>query len=181
MKKLFLSPHDDDHALFGAFTCLREKPIVLVVTDSWIQPNRGEKNCDAATRARETAASCRILGCDMERLYIRDDQITEGILESKLQAYRDYNVIFAPALQGGNPHHDMVSRTAHRVFHDKKVYHYTTYTKTDLWTTGSIEIVPTPEELEIKQRALACYESQINLPSTRPHFEAVQDKSEWFV
>ena len=51
MKRLFLAPHDDDQILFGAFTCIRLKPDILVVTDSYIQPNRGETGCSAEERA----------------------------------------------------------------------------------------------------------------------------------
>jgi len=32
--KLLLSPHNDDECLFAAYTLMREKPLVIVVTDS---------------------------------------------------------------------------------------------------------------------------------------------------
>jgi hypothetical protein len=50
--KVFLSPHHDDETLFGAFTLLRERPLVVIVTDSYVQFNRGDgiTNDDAGPR-----------------------------------------------------------------------------------------------------------------------------------
>jgi glycosyltransferase involved in cell wall biosynthesis/LmbE family N-acetylglucosaminyl deacetylase len=179
VRKLFISPHDDDHALFGAFTCMRKKPVVCVVTDSFVQPNRGEVGCDAATRARETAEACKVLGVEVARLGIRDDALNEEILRYKFKGTNGFDVIYAPAIhEGGNPQHNMIGKIAKEVF-GKKVVFYTTYSRTNLYEVGTEEVVPTIEELVLKEKALACYKSQINLPSTRPHFEAVRGKSEW--
>lgn len=180
-RSLFISPHDDDHALFGAFTCMRKKPVICVVTDSYIQPNRGEKGCDAETRARETAASAAILGCEVARLGIRDDALNEAILRYKFQRTKGFDVIYVPAIiENGNPQHNMIGKIAKEIFGDKCKF-YTTYSRTDLWYKGTEEVVPTKEELVLKEKSLACFPSQINLPATRPHFEAVLGKSEWFV
>ncbi len=141
MKKLFLSPHDDDAVLFGAFTI-------------------------------------KMLECDEGRLMLRDDDVVEYEIDLRLANYADYDVVYAPALQGGNKHHDMVCRAAERVF-GNKVIHYTTYTRTELWTEGELEVKPTEEELELKNKALECYQSQLKLPSTAPHFDAVLGRSEW--
>jgi hypothetical protein len=72
----------------------------------------------------------------------------------------------------------MVARAAVQVFGDK-VRQYTTYTRTELYTRGRVEIVPTAEELDLKNRALECYVSQLRI--NRPHFDAVRGKSEWLV
>lgn len=180
LKKLFLAPHDDDAILFGAFTCMREKPLVLTVLDSYIQPNRGEVGCDAETRAKETEKALEVLGCEGSRLFIRDDTVDEQSIELMLNFswYKEFDIVYAPAFQGGNKHHDMVCRVAEKVFGDK-VIHYTTYTRSELWTEGALEVKPTEEELELKNKALECYQSQLKLPSTQPHFDAVLGKSEW--
>jgi hypothetical protein len=157
---------------------MREKPLVLTVLDSYIQPNRGEIGCDAVTRAKETEEALKVLGCEGARLGFRDDSIDEELIGNRLWGYVDYDVIYVPALQGGNPHHDMVSRVATIVFGDKVIY-YPTYTKSELWTEGETEVVPTEAELALKEAALACYVSQITLPATKPHFDAVWGKSEW--
>lgn len=172
--KYLISPHDDDHALFTAFTCLREKPTVVVVLDSYVQPNRGETGCSAEERAEETRQSCEILGCPVIRLGLRDDNVTEEQIEGALKKLPDVDVIYAPALQGGNVHHDMVYRVATKLF--KPIY-YTTYTKTELHTVGDIEVKPTEEENALKIKSLECYQSQIRI--NKPHFDAVVYKSEW--
>lgn len=180
MKSIFLAPHNDDEALFGSFTIIREKPLVVIITDSWIQPNRGEKGCDAETRWNETKKAMEILGAPVIRLGIKDYELDFhqlcGFLANSLSGF---DKIYAPALQGGNPHHDIVHRACKTVFGDK-VIEYTTYSPTELYTTGNTEVKPTPEEVELKEKALDCYVSQINLRSTAPHFEAVRGgKSEW--
>ncbi len=178
-RRLFLAPHDDDHALFGAFTIMRKKPIVCVVTDSYIQSNRGEKGCDAETRAAETKASCAILGCELVRLGIRDDALNEDILRYKFKRTHGFDTVYAPAIYPeGNPQHNMIGKIAKEVFGDKVVF-YSTYTRTNLWENGTEEIVPTKDELELKEKAMSVYTSQINLPATQPHFKAVLGKSEW--
>ncbi len=177
--RILISPHDDDSTLFAAFTCIREKPIVIVITDSFIQPNRGDFGCTAEIRAKETKASSEILGCPVIRLGIRDDALTEEAIRARLSGISGVTRVYAPAIQGGNWQHDLIGKVTQEVFED--VIQYTTYTKTELWTKGSTEIIPTQEELEIKEKALWCYQSQINLAATRPHFEAVIGKSEFYV
>lgn len=173
---LFLSPHDDDNTLFGAFTCIREKPLVVVVTDSWIQPNRGEVGCSADERWAETVDACRILGCPVFRLDLPDDDIVDTDLYDELKRFEGFDKIYIPAHQHGNPHHDMVWRVAKYLW-GAKCIEYCTYTPTELWTTGTKEIVPTQEELDLKNRALECYQSQIRI--NRPHFDAVKNRSEY--
>lgn len=182
MRSILLSPHDDDSALFAAFTCQREKPLIVVCLDSWIQPNRGELGCSAGERAAENAAAHAYFRCETLRLGLRDDMATTGDeladLFLELAGTLDIDTVYAPAIQGGNRHHDWVAETALQVF-GVKVRQYTTYTKTELWTTGNIEIVPTERELELKRRALDCYASQWRI--NRAHFEAVIGKSEWLL
>lgn len=177
---LFISPHNDDETLFGAYTIIRNKPLVLVVTDSFIQPNRGDIGCDADNRWQETCGACKILGSPVARGGIRDDSIGSENVEQLLKRFEGFERIFIPAIQGGNWQHDLISKVAQDVFGSSCIQ-YTTYTKTQLWTRGNIEIIPTKEEIEIKKKALSCYLSQIRLPSTRPHFESVINKSEWIL
>lgn len=178
MKKLLVSPHNDDEALFCAFTMLREKPLVLTVTDSFIQFERGD-DITWMQRRQESKEAALILGCEVEFGGIRDTELTADSLRKLFAKYQDYDVVYAPAIQGGNWQHDMISNIAQEMF--QNVILYTTYTKSKLHTTGSVEIVPTPEEIDLKNQALFCYQSQLRLPATRPHFNAVIDKSEWYV
>ena len=179
--KLFLSPHNDDESLFAAFTLLREKPLVLIITDSFIQPERGDRGCSALERRQESIAACKVLGCPIAFLGIKDTELTGESLAERLSPFKHlgFEKIYAPAIQGGNPQHDTIGKIAGEGF--PSCIYYTTYTKTELWTKGTTEVIPTPEEKELKEKALWCYQSQIKLLATRPHFEAVIDKSEWLI
>lgn len=174
--KLFIAPHNDDETLFGAYTIIREKPLVVVVTDSWIQFNRGEK-CTADERWEETVSAMAILGAPVYRIGLRDDIVYEDLIKYELSKFRGFDEVFAPAIQGGNIHHDEIAKVAKEIW--PNVTQYTTYTKTELWTSGNREIVPTEYEKEIKNRALQCYKSQLGINA--PHFEAVKGKSEWII
>ena len=175
---LWIAPHNDDETLFGAFTLMRKHPLVAVVTDSWLQFNRGE-NITCEQRWMETAMAMNILGCPFVRIGIRDDIINEWMVTEKLGRFSGFDTVYVPAVQGGNPHHDLIGIVARR--HFPNVKQYTTYSSTDLYTTGLEEVVPTPEELKLKNRALEYYTSQIKLPATAPHFEAIKGRSEWFL
>lgn len=175
---LLLSPHNDDAELFASFTILREHPLVLIVTDGFIQGNRGD-HITWEQRRRESIEASKILGHGLVFGGLRDDTLTEDDVKRILRRYHGFEKVYAPAIQGGNLQHDMVGRAAKEVF--TNVIQYTTYTKTELWTKGTTEVVPTPEENAKKVDALACYQSQVQLPATRPHFLAVLDKSEWLI
>jgi LmbE family N-acetylglucosaminyl deacetylase len=177
--KLFIAPHNDDETLFGAYTLIREKPLVVIVTDSWIQFLR-DTGVTADQRWNETVEAMKILGCPVIRLGIRDDVIDEWAVKDKLSRFVGFETIYSPAIQEGSPHHDLVSKVAQELFGDK-VKLYSTYAKGQFCTPGTIEIKPTPEEIELKNKALDCYVSQVNLPSTAQHFISVRNLSEWFI
>lgn len=170
--KLFLSPHNDDAVLFGAFTILREKPLVVTVFDSYLQPTRGNKGCDYVTRRKEDEAAFRILGCDFRFMGMRDDRPDWDGVARHLQVADMLNggvcTVYAPTIEGGgHEHHNRIGEIADQVFGDR-VVHYMTYTKAGK-STGVL--VPyEPEWVLLKLKAMACYESQIKLPSCMPHF-----------
>lgn len=172
-----ICPHNDDEALFLSFTLMREKPIVVIVTDSYIQPGRGDVGCEAEIRRQETIDAMALIGCPVVFLGIKDTELTEENLRARLQPFNPFKV-YIPALQGGNAQHDLVSQVCSGLW-GEKCEHYCTYSKTELYTTGAIEIKPTPAEIEMKNKMLDCYKSQLALPSTRPHFNAVRGRSEW--
>ncbi len=182
MRSILFSPHSDDESLFCAYTIMREKPLVVIITDSHIQPNRGEVGCDAETRWQESVKAMDLLGCSVIRLGIPDFQLDYHQIGNFLQrSLGTFDVVYAPALQGGNPHHDIISRACQAVFGDKCKL-YSTYGEGKWFLEGKEVVTPTDEEFELKKKALECYTSQMNLPSTKPHFEAaLQAKNEYFV
>lgn len=174
---LFLAPHNDDETLFGAYTLLREKPLVVVITDSWIQFNRGD-HITFKQRREETVEAMKILGCPVYFLGLRDDTLDEWQLRKFFPDFRNFNKIFAPAIiENGNEQHNLVGTVAQKLFN---VIPYMTYSKTELWKKGTYEIVPGSTEIMLKNKALDCYKSQLQLGATRPHFDAVRGKSEWY-
>lgn len=176
---ILLSPHFDDESLFTAFICIRQRPLVVICTDAHIQYDRGDLGCSNEVRRQETIEAMKIAGCPVVFLGIKDSELTEEILRERLKAFRP-GVVYIPALQGGNRHHDLVNKVGLELFGDK-CESYCTYTKTELYTEGTREIKPTPAELIIKNNMLECYKSQLALPSTLPHFRVVQNKSEWLM
>lgn len=175
---VFLSPHNDDEALFGAYTLMRIKPLVIIITDSYIQPMRGDGGCSADVRRNETIEAMKLAGCPVLFLGIPDASLTEQTLKERL-AGLNAETIYIPAIQGGNPQHDLVGKVGMELFGHKNVERYCTYTKEEFWTTGGWEIMPTQQEVELKNKMLDCYRSQLALKSTAPHFQAVRNRSEW--
>lgn len=172
-----LAPHNDDEALFCAFLLMRVRPLVIIVTDSYIQPHRGDLGCTSEIRRQETINAMNLIGVPVVFLGIKDTELTEDLLRERLKGFRPEQV-YAPAIQGGNFHHDIVGKVALELY-GERCEHYCTYTKTELHTTGIVEIKPTEQEINLKNKMLECYQSQLNLNSTRPHFDAVFGKSEW--
>lgn len=177
---IFLSTHNDDESLFGAYTLMRLKPLTIIVTDSYLQPARGEVGCEAEARRQETIEAMKLAGCPVLFLGIPDNELTEEILKERLAGLNPAR-IYAPAIhEGGNVHHNIVGKVALELFGDR-CERYTSYNNNSLYIEGNYEIKPTEEEKNLKGQMLACYTSQLNLPSTRPHFEAVIDKPEWLL
>src|SRR3982751_5072451 len=113
LMKLFLSPHNDDAVLFGTFTLLREKPLVLTVLDSYIQVARGADWCDAATRRREDEEAVHdILGCSICFAGERDDAPDWNRIEDIFSGFEGFlgqplETIYAPAVEeNGHEHHN---------------------------------------------------------------------------
>jgi len=179
---IFLSVHNDDESLFGAYTLLRRKPLVVIVTTSHIQPNRGEIGCDAYTRNKETINAMDIAECPIVFLGIKDTELTEEILRKRLKGFNPETIYIPAYHENGNEQHNLVNKVALELFGRKKCEQYCSYVKGDFnIVKGSWEVKPIHNEMEIKNKMLDCYKSQINLPATAPHFSAVRNCSEWLL
>lgn len=180
--KIFLSPHNDDETLFGAYTIMREKPLVVIITDSHIQEDRGELYCDWITRRKETLKAMKIIGAEVAFLGIPDSKISETEIRMALINVLEIGdpkelKVFAPMIEGGNPIHDMVGKVAGEMF--ENVEYYSTYTKTRAYPEADIEIKPTDHEWLTKLKMLECYNSQKNLHSTKIYFQYAERNNEY--
>ena len=157
---IFISPHPDDETLFGAYTIMRFKPLVLMVTHPTEQGDNGNE------RLLETYEAMRILGSPVCFLGIPENELNEENLTKALFRFKD-EFAFIPDLDGGHPHHDLI----HNVCKDMFPVHetYKTYGKGETRAIGK-EIIPTDKELEFKIEAMKCYKTQIENPLTNHYF-----------
>lgn len=176
MSAILLAPHDDDEGLFASGIIMRYKPHVVVVTCSLIQFDRGQTDITAERRHKESTAAVKLLGSDVEFLNIPDNNLRYDDLVWALRPWPETNLCFAPAKQGGNAQHDLVSDAASNMF--KRVIYYATYASGQWFTPleNGVRLVLTPEERAQKLLALSCYESQ----QFQHHFNVVREvMDEW--
>jgi|GEM_PF-2609949 len=178
---MFLAPHNDDEALFGAFTIMRERPLVIIVTDSYIQQLRGD-GITAEQRRLETKSAMKKLGVECCFLGIPDNNITREILINTIKAapryMKEVKIVFAPMIEGGNKIHDLVGEVAEKMF--SNVLHYSTYTKTRPYSLGDIEVEPTHKEQALKNEVLEEYHTQKNHKYDKVYFQEAKNRSEYF-
>ena len=171
--KLLLSPHNDDESLFAAYTLIREKPFVLIITDSDIQL----PVVTAAQRREESKRACEVLGVSVDFLGLTDGSVKEDDLRQRLLPFteQDWTCVYAPAVEGGHPEHDLLGWVASSLF--RHVRYYSTYRDPAVSPMGEHPIIPNRQEIDLKNRALDCYASQIELNAV--HFNAVRGKPEY--
>lgn len=174
--KIVISPHCDDESLFCAWTLLREKPLVVIVYDGHVQAARG-LGVRWDERRAETRAACAILGCSSIRyLGISDADPTVDVWEVRraingiLDNHRGVSEIYAPAIEErGHVQHNLVGAAVE----GQNVVRYLTYTDQGKSTNGREVPILSPDWIEKKLRALACYKSQFSLDKRMgcyPHF-----------
>lgn len=171
--KLFVSPHNDDAVLFGAFTLQRERPLVLTVFDSHVQVARGNAHCDAATRRNEDIAAIRgVLGCAIQFGGVPDDNPDPGKVRAALEKWALAAEVWLPAVEvDGHAQHNLVGEIGLEVFSRAIVHRYLTYTTAGKSSHG--RVVPfTGAMLRNKLQAMICYQTQIETDSLGcwPHF-----------
>jgi len=169
MLKLFLSPHNDDESLFGAYTLMREKPLVVVVYDSYVQ--------DWVTteeRREETAKAMAVISRPYSFIGLNDKTATRDDTYGALSEFTP-DVVYAPT--GSHKHHTWLGEIARELWGDKVIL-YTTYETSPDLVIGSVEIKPTDDEIATKNAMLDCYVSQ--LEKNKPHFDAVRNRSEYY-
>jgi len=176
---IFIAPHNDDEALFGAFTLLREKPLVVVVFDSHVQQNRGHWSVTWERRRKETQEACKILGVKVQFVGLRDDAgIGPNGVRNALRFISDSGLpIYVPAYEAGGHHqHNLVAQS---IEDGPLVTRYLTYTESGKSTSKNAVPILRPEWIGLKLKALSCYESQWDPKlGCAPHF--LRDQTEYY-
>lgn len=160
------APHNDDEALFCAFTIRRYRPRVVVCY-------RSERDYgDSAVREQETREAARLLGARSV------DQWDGGDLVDQMRAF-DARVhpirVWAPSEEASHPDHVAVAQAATDVF-GARVTRYHTYVNGEKVRTGR-EVSYETTWIADKLRALAVYRSQLMHP--RAHRFFLQDLLEY--
>lgn len=180
MTVVLFQPHSDDAALFAAYACVRENPVVVTVLRSERQATAG---VDHDTRELEDRCAFAELGVTAYEQWPYSDASPDWgavvnamrLLDERLTPHR----VFAPAPeQDGHDQHNQVGELARQVFGDRLIG-YLTYVRGCGHSTGGVEVPCEPDWVARKLRALACYRSQIWEPSTRPWFVELLDVREW--
>lgn len=185
--KLFVSPHNDDETLFGAFTILREQPYVMIVYDGYVQQKRGLP-VTMLQRRQESIAALNILGIPINKILFgclddsKDVDVTRlGDLIYIATSNLKLDEIFLPAFEeNGHPQHNLVARAE---FKNKLVtvpiQRYLTYTSKGKSVSSNPVKVTDPMWIAKKLQALVCYTSQMSLDPRMgcwPHFLRSQEE-----
>jgi LmbE family N-acetylglucosaminyl deacetylase len=154
---------------------MRYKPLVIIVTDGM---NMTERGITPDLRRRETLRAMEVLNASALFLGIKDDRGGANDVMNALAALKP-EIVFAPAVYPkGHIWHNIVGQVAMALF-PEKLCKYATYQTDDYSLKGDIMIMPTPKEKELKDKALAMYESQHSIAAI--HFQEVKNKPEWYV
>lgn len=178
MNSILLAPHSDDQDLFANYIIQRIKPLIVVCTDG--TSHEKKFGIPIEQRRQEARDAAKILEVDIKFLGIPEEELSgietlaKSFLTEKMYG-KQWDFVFVPRKEGGNPHHDIVSDFG-RCLRGGVLY-YGTYTKTKLYPDGEMMIQPTSEEIEKKNQALACYVSQLRI--NPHHFEAVKGVPEY--
>ena len=156
---VLLSPHNDDEALFAAFTILRHRPRVVVCFQS--ERDYG----DPAAREAESREAVELLGAAGFEQWTGGDLVAAmRDLDARMHPAR----VWAPAEQASHPQHVAVARAAREVF-GERVIPFHTYDETGKVRTG--KLVPyEPAWVHQKLRALCRYQTQATHPRAGAFF-----------
>jgi len=179
MVNLFIAPHNDDEALFGSYLIQRLKPLVFIVTDG---VQHEEKFLIPIEQRRwESIDALKILGAYGVEFGGVSDTCFEKqtLMESILGAQDGPGIVLAPATEGGNPHHDLISEIVEECWGNSMiVLYYGTYSKGSDCPTGDFRINGTKDEQEKKHLALQCYKSQLKI---NPQFFEANDRGPEYI
>ena len=167
-KKILFASHNDDEALFCAYTIMREKPLVIVCFDSYVQDWTNWEE-----RRKESEQAVAILGAEVDFLGLSDKDDTKDDLREAMQYYKADKVW---ACTGSHKHHKWLGEVARELWPECTLC--STYEGDNFHVETDWEIQPTLREMELKEMALDCYKTQHE--KNRSHFEKLKE-SEYYV
>ena len=152
MNAVLFAPHSDDESLFAAYTVIRHQPMIVICFPSVRDYG------DTDVRLVESKKAAAILGGGTVQQWDGGDLVAQmRALDKQLHPER----VFAPHREASHPDHVAVADAATAVFGDR-VTRYHTYDAGGRVTGRPVPVEPGWREL--KQRALACYRTQIEHP-----------------
>jgi LmbE family N-acetylglucosaminyl deacetylase/predicted SAM-dependent methyltransferase len=168
MTRVLFSPHQDDEALFAAFTILKYRPRVVIC-----MPSGGDYG-DTDMRLAESRDACAILGAQSVEQWYGCANLADA-----MRAYHadvKPSLVFAPNERASHPEHVAVAVAAREVFGERRLRTYHTYDANGKVRDGT-EAPYEPIWMQAKLRALARYESQIRHPRASAFF--LNSLEEW--
>lgn len=173
MSALFLAPHHDDAALFGAYLIQMFDADVVVVYESRLQEIRGTGVTNTQREVEERKATRELNWRTPKFLRVPDDTATGdvGVPVADIIRIISPDIVIAPVVEeGGHVQHNLVGACA-RSNHPNVIGYYT-YTNGRQRNGENLGFrVPIQGEwIAPKLRAMACYTSQHMLWSTAHHF-----------
>jgi LmbE family N-acetylglucosaminyl deacetylase len=173
---LLLEPHNDDVALFAAFTA-QARPGRIVTCLRSFRQERLPTPIRYPDRERESEIAAGILNCSWTQWDVRDDlpvatmaPLLYDRIALMLQA-REWGHVYAPAIEpDGHEHHSLVGEIAADLVPSGLLTHYMTYRRGHGRTETHRRVKPEPEWIARKLRALACFKTQHAEPTTQPWF-----------
>ena len=184
MTAILFAPHNDDESLFAFYQLMLHRPKVVVCFRSDLQERRGT-GITAVVREEETDRAMNVAGCDWEQWPILDSDPERAARLSGWMSIEASDpcprLVIAPlAEENGHEDHNIVANAVTVAFqHQAHIIRYATYQRGCGRTVTDLEMPCFGEWWSLKDRAMACYESQISEPSTAPWFTDLQAHREW--
>lgn len=151
--KIFLAPHCDDEILFGLDILVEEKPLVIIITHATEQGDNGYE------RALESYRAIKDLGLSICYLQIMENELTDEVLEKKLEPFKTEGTVYVPDTSD-NEQHNLVKRVAEKIFNN--ISYYNNY------LNGVVN--KETDYPELKKEILKHYTTQINNKDTAHYF-----------
>jgi LmbE family N-acetylglucosaminyl deacetylase len=121
----------------------------------------------------ESYKAMKLLEAPVLFLNIPEHEFTAERLRKELERLNITDeLVCVPHLDGGHEHHDITHKVATEMFWN--VSYYRTYGKGETRAEGW-EVEATPEEQELKRKAMDCYKTQIENPATSHYFNTMKE------